>query len=164
MATQACTVCKGDCGILRAHYNDVIMDAMTSQIAVYSGTGQRKHQTSASLAFVRGIHRWPVNSPHKWPVTRKIFHVMLWLTGGVYVMPYEISQHFNRREHWRHAASTFLSWNSCSGMFMTAILFRLPLFYLTTAMLQTYHMKTPQDYFTLPLTLTPTLRCSPMYS
>ena len=34
---------------------------------------QRKHQSSASLAFVRGIHRWPVNSPHKWPVTRKMF-------------------------------------------------------------------------------------------
>ena len=33
---------------------------------------QRKHQSSASLAFVRGIHRWPVNSPHKWPVTRKM--------------------------------------------------------------------------------------------
>ena len=34
---------------------------------------QRKHQSSASLAFVRGIHRRPVNSPHKWPVTRKMF-------------------------------------------------------------------------------------------
>ena len=31
------------------------------------------HQSSASLAFVRGIHRWPVNSPHKLPVTRKMF-------------------------------------------------------------------------------------------
>ena len=30
-------------------------------------------KSSASLAFVRGIHRWPVNSPHKWPVTRKMF-------------------------------------------------------------------------------------------
>ena len=30
-------------------------------------------ESSASLAFVRGIHRWPVNSPHKWPVTRKMF-------------------------------------------------------------------------------------------
>ena len=39
---------------------------------VYSGIDQRKHQSSASLAFVRGIHRFPVNSPHKWPVTRKI--------------------------------------------------------------------------------------------
>ena len=40
---------------------------------VYSGSNQRKHQSSSSLAFVRGIHRWPVNSPHKWPVTRKMF-------------------------------------------------------------------------------------------
>ena len=39
--------------------------------AVYSGADQRKHQSSASLAFVRGIHRWAVNSPHKWPVKRK---------------------------------------------------------------------------------------------
>ena len=63
------------------HYNDVIMSAMASQVTsftivystVYSGADQRKHQSSASLAFVRGIHRWPVNSPHKGPVTRKIF-------------------------------------------------------------------------------------------
>ena len=34
---------------------------------------QRKHQSSASLAFVREIHRGPVNFPHKWPVTRKMF-------------------------------------------------------------------------------------------
>ena len=40
---------------------------------VYSGADQRKHQSSASLAFVRGIHRWAVNSLHKWPVTRKMF-------------------------------------------------------------------------------------------
>ena len=40
---------------------------------VYSDADQRKHQSSASLAFVRGIHRGPVNSPHKWPVTRKMF-------------------------------------------------------------------------------------------
>ena len=63
------------------HYNDPIMRAMASQITnitivysiVYSGADQRKHQSSASLAFVRGIHRWPVNSPHKGPVTRKMF-------------------------------------------------------------------------------------------
>ena len=40
---------------------------------VYSGADQRKHQSSASLAFVWGIHRAPVNSPHKWPVTQKMF-------------------------------------------------------------------------------------------
>ena len=63
------------------HYDDVIMEAIASQItslaSVYStvwfGADQRKHQSSASLAFVWGIHRGPVNSPHKWPVTRKMF-------------------------------------------------------------------------------------------
>ena len=44
-----------------------------SLLTVFSGADQRKHQSSASLAFVRGIHWWPVNSPHKWPVTRKMF-------------------------------------------------------------------------------------------
>ena len=42
------------------HYSDVIMDAMESRITgvstVCSGAYQRKHQSSASLAFVRGIH------------------------------------------------------------------------------------------------------------
>ena len=63
------------------HYSDVIMSQTASQIPsftivysiVYSGTDQRKHQSSASLAFMWGNHRGPVNSPHKWPVTRKIF-------------------------------------------------------------------------------------------
>ena len=40
------------------------------------GADQRKHQSSASLAFVRGIHRWPVNSPHERRVKRKCFHLM----------------------------------------------------------------------------------------
>ena len=61
--------------------DDVIMGAIASQITsltivystVYWGSDQSKHQSSASLAFVRGIHRGPVNSPHKWPVTRKMF-------------------------------------------------------------------------------------------
>ena len=67
--------------IIQMHYSDIIMIAMTPRITgvsiVYSyvclGTDQRKHQSSESLAFVRGIHRWPVNSPHKGPVTRKMF-------------------------------------------------------------------------------------------
>ena len=37
------------------------------------GGDQRKYQSSASLAFVRGIHQWLVNSLHKGPVTRKMF-------------------------------------------------------------------------------------------
>ena len=66
------------------HYPGVIMGVMASQITgisivcstVCSDADQRKHQNSASLAFVRGIHRWRVNSPHKRPVTRKRFHLM----------------------------------------------------------------------------------------
>ena len=60
---------------------EVIMGSMASQLTsltivystVYSAADQRKHQSSASLAFVRGIHRGLVNSTHKWPVTRKMF-------------------------------------------------------------------------------------------
>ena len=67
--------------IIMLHYNDVVMSAMASQStsltivysSVHSGVDQRKHQSSASLAFVWGIHRWPMNSPHKWPVTRIMF-------------------------------------------------------------------------------------------
>ena len=40
---------------------------------VYSDADQRKHQSSASLAFVQAIHRGPVNYPHKWPVMRTMF-------------------------------------------------------------------------------------------
>ena len=66
---------------VKIHYSDLIMSTMASQITsltivyptIYSGADLRKHQSSASLAFVRGIHRWPLNSPHKGPVTRKMF-------------------------------------------------------------------------------------------
>ena len=77
---------------LRCHHNNVIMSVMASQITsltivystVYQRADQRKNQSSASLAFVREIHRWPVNPPHKGSVTRKIFPfddvviIMLW--------------------------------------------------------------------------------------
>ena len=63
-----------------SHYSDFIIRTMASQITgvliVYktfcSGTDQRKHQSSTSLAFIRRIHRWPMNSPHNGPVTRKM--------------------------------------------------------------------------------------------
>ena len=63
------------------NYGDVIMGTIASQITsltivywtVFSGTDQRKHQSSASLAFVWVIYRSPVNSPHKRPVTRNMF-------------------------------------------------------------------------------------------
>ena len=74
---------------LTCHYGDVIMGAIASQITsvtivcstVYSDADQRKHQSSGSLVFLWGIHRGLVNSPHKWPVTRKVFpfdDVIMW--------------------------------------------------------------------------------------
>ena len=72
----------GKCDLFpHKYYGDVIMGAIVSQITsltivystVYLDADQRKHQSAASLAFVWGIHRGPVNSPHKWPVTRKMF-------------------------------------------------------------------------------------------
>ena len=72
--------CRVVSGIDFYHYDDVIMGTVASQITsltivystIYCDTDQRKHQSSASLAFVWGIHRGPVNSPHKGPVTRKM--------------------------------------------------------------------------------------------
>ena len=65
----------------RFHYSDNIRSTMASQITtfttvystIHSGADQRKHQSSASMAFVRGIHWGPVNAPHTGPVTRKMF-------------------------------------------------------------------------------------------
>ena len=86
------------CTFAYTHSDDVIMGMIASQITsltvvysiVYSDVDQRKHQSSASLAFVRGIHRRPVNFPHKWPVTRKMFPfddviMYMWACGQVCV-------------------------------------------------------------------------------
>ena len=88
MLSLICTWTNGwvnnrDAGDFRRHrtYYDVILMIKASQITVVcsvcptvgSGADQRKHQSSASLAFVWGIHWWPVNSPHKRPVTRNMF-------------------------------------------------------------------------------------------
>ena len=84
------------CHWLYNHYSDIIMSMMASQITsltilystVYSGADQRKHQSSASLAFVRGIQRGPVNSPHKWPVMQKMFpfdDIIMWGQGIVFL-------------------------------------------------------------------------------
>ena len=86
------------------------MGAMASRITsltignstVFSVADQRKHNSSESLAFVRGIHRWPVNSPHKWPVTRKCFHLMTsswkWCKPRTHQFTYYIGR--LRLNHW----------------------------------------------------------------
>ena len=81
-------------GCVLLHYGDVIIGTIASQITsltivystIYSDADQRKHQSSASLAFVRGIHRGPVNFPQKWPVTRKMFpfdDVIMWAKKNI---------------------------------------------------------------------------------
>ena len=88
--------------VVRTHYSDVILSAMVSQITgvlivcstVCSGADQIKHQSSTSLAFVRGIHRWP----HKGPVTRICFHIMtsLWIAHGILLLIF-----INKKNNWQ---------------------------------------------------------------
>ena len=69
----------------RSHYSDVIMGTIRYQMTslaivystVYSGADQRKQQSSASLAVVRGIHRWPVNFPAQ--MASNAENVSIWL-------------------------------------------------------------------------------------
>ena len=126
------------CGItfnagIRDHYDDVIMCTMASQITsltivystVYSDADQRKHQSSASLAFVRGIRRGPVNSPHKWPVTRKMFpfHDVIMIERIICGSPFantltwkqKVSVDTNVLKRWvyyfvKHISSTSVHW------------------------------------------------------
>ena len=61
---------------LRCSHNErhglpIITSLTIVYLTVYSGADQRKHQSSAPLAFVKWIHQWPVNFPHKGRVTRK---------------------------------------------------------------------------------------------
>ena len=59
---------------------------------VYSDAAQRKHQSSTSLAFVRGTHQGPMKSPHKWPVARKMFPLDDVIV--IYALPYIAPQHY----------------------------------------------------------------------
>ena len=66
------------------------MSAMASQITGVSivcskiclSADQKKHTNSVLLAFVRGIPRWQVDSPHKGPITRKMFSIWWRHQGG----------------------------------------------------------------------------------
>ena len=89
------------------------MSTMASQITsvsivysnVCSGPDQRKHRSSASLAFVRRIHRWPVNSPHKGPVTRKL------LPFAYIVMSFQ-SRVMKCVDYWKKNHFTKMIWRS----------------------------------------------------
>ena len=104
------------------HYNGVMVSAMASQITgvsivcsiVDSGADQRKHQSFVSLAFVRGIHRSPVNSPHKRPVTRKMFpfdDVMMALRKTLSWFPPLMSSPYLPNDHVLVSSALFFSWH-----------------------------------------------------
>ena len=99
------------------HYSDVIMSAMASQITGVSivcstdcwGADQRKHQSYASLAFMREIHRGPVNSPQNGPVTRKMFPL-----DDVIMYPLSVSS----ERGYRHDGKSSCSLVSLSGFWL----------------------------------------------
>ena len=101
------------------------MSAMAAQISgvssIYStvrwSANQRKHQSSPSLAFVRGIHRWPVNSPHKGPVTWKMFPFDdVIMTTLEQENPWALDTLGNLRRHWQTCADTARGWNDLCSM------------------------------------------------
>ena len=104
-----------------SHYSDAIMRAMGSQVTglanvcstVYSGADQRKHQSSASLAFFRWNHRWPLSSPHKGPITRKIFRFDVVIMSENLVTPplcqVAHATRWNCRVFWRFWAGCFIA-------------------------------------------------------
>ena len=106
-----------------AHYGDIIIGAMASQITpivyliVYSGADQRKHQSSALLAFVWGFHRWTVNSHHKGPVTPKMFPfddaIMTWdqnMYRGPKFVPSQVNRTVNALDtlHKKHDRKSYI--------------------------------------------------------
>ena len=124
------------------------MSTMASQITsltivystIYSGADQRKHQSSASLTFVRGIQRWPVNSPHKGPVTRKMFPfddvimvIVIFSAVSHHAWHHSGCTHLGilcghnqveaHRQFWRVSSSWTWIWNS-SNLTMQTMIFR----------------------------------------
>ena len=89
--------------IMSSHYSDVIMSAVASQITsltiVYSGTDQRKHQSSASLTFARGItgDRWICRTNGQlcqmFPFDDVImYRKATWAKISYHIIPYHIYQ------------------------------------------------------------------------
>ena len=99
---------------------------------VCSGEDQRKHQSSASLAFVRGIHWWPVDSPHKGPVRRhhasisfKMCNVTNKFNG---ITPMPISQYCNI---YFYANTPYCSWNCLFFDELFVMYFRLHVLFMS---------------------------------
>ena len=114
-----CIICDINCYV---NYSDVIMCAMASQITgvliVYSTVcSDADQRTFQSFVFVRGIHRWPANSPHKQPVTRKMFPFdgAIMSYYGTETKPFTPLYHAatKRAKFWRQFQMHFLERNFC---------------------------------------------------
>ena len=88
------------------HYNDVLMGAIASQITslaiVYSIVYSKKTSKFRVTGLCTGNSPWPVNSPHKWPVMRKMFpfdDVIMWCTQRSYKPNQTKSDGFRNSRH-----------------------------------------------------------------
>ena len=112
----------------------------------YSDADQRKHQSSVSLAFVWEIHRGPVNSPHKWQVTRKLFpleDVIIFIC-----IPALRRSVCSPRQHLAHLCYTF-RW--CCGTFQVATLSLLLVFLICVVLEYGTQLNFPQNVHKLSL-------------
>ena len=122
--------CKVTCSVF--HYSDVMMMAMVSQIigvsivcsTVCSSADQRKHQSSESLAFVRGTHRWSIDFHHKGAVTRKCFHLMTSSCGIAFTLKQALAQtsHLNIIMFTGVSALTHSLWDQKNGKWHVSII------------------------------------------
>ena len=82
---------------------------ITSNSTVCSGIHQRKYWSS-TLPFVRGIHRWPMDSPHKGPVIYKMFpcyNAIMFQFNMFALAAFIVQQNLEIRDlapnhHWKH--------------------------------------------------------------
>ena len=126
------------------HYRDIIMGAMASQITsltivystVYSGANQRKHQCFASLGFLRGTQRSPVNSPHKWPVTRKMCpfdDVIMLIVRSKNVKPWSNGFTYNNWGTFEHMLCFWMfllkwNWNTMLWLYFSKMPLLIPVY------------------------------------
>ena len=101
---------------LQWHYNGHVGVSITSLTIAYStvypDADQRKYESTASHAFVRGIHRWPVNSSNKWPVTRRRFP----FDDVIMVRSIRIIRSFLRKLHFYNAYTALASLIHCINL------------------------------------------------
>ena len=118
---QLQSFCTASCryDLVEQHYRDAITSAMASEItgvsivcsAVCSDVDQRKHQSSASLAFVRGIHRWIplVSTSLRCENIRNVVSPLVRKCGGFNLTTCpEISQWINHHSHMHKRVHTLL--------------------------------------------------------